>query len=301
MTNSKDKNSQERVLTIMGRMMLGEKININNDAERYGVSRRTILRDLSTIKHTLIDKEVGNYQLQIKYNEKQNNYSIFDHGKLSCTEAIITLLPLLGSELKADSKLINRIQKNIISLVATDEKKAVGTLLASSYESNGSVKSNNKDVLKLIHQFIDAIINRKTVQFTYNGQTQMLKGVPISIFSKENHYYILTYVGSGLSKNVVYRIDQFQNIKVLNNEIKVPREKLEDRSQIGNKNYVSNSGEEIHYRFLYLGNPQDALNRLPDFHISGHKENGVIIEGNIIYAKDLVWVLDHGKQVKMEK
>ena len=60
MASNRDKNSQERVLVMAFRMIFGEKINVNNDAEKYGVSRRTILRDISAIKHSLADKEVGN-------------------------------------------------------------------------------------------------------------------------------------------------------------------------------------------------------------------------------------------------
>ena len=67
-------NSSKRIVDILMRMLLGEKLDIGNVKSLYGVSERTIKRDLSTIRNN----ETFSEDHILNYNAVQKKYYVTD-------------------------------------------------------------------------------------------------------------------------------------------------------------------------------------------------------------------------------
>ncbi len=117
-------------------MLFGEKINVKDTAEAYGVSKRTILRDISAIRHILADKDLANERFKLEYNENHNNYNISDSGVLTLEEASLVLKTLAGDTSDINSKSLNKILKGIINLVATTDRRQLSPALLNAKEGN---------------------------------------------------------------------------------------------------------------------------------------------------------------------
>lgn len=128
----------------------------------------------------------------MKYNEKQNNYSIFDHGVLSITEVLAMLLGLMGSDLRISADRFSKIQKDAIQMVATDERRTISNLLINLHDNYAQILKRD-DNLDQFQQLLNGIINQQTIYFTYQGQINVQKGVPLSIYSNNGHFYALVY------------------------------------------------------------------------------------------------------------
>lgn len=225
MTSSKDVNSQERVLAEALRMASGEKISISAEADKYGVSKRTILRDISAIKHSLDDKDIGNSRFFIKYDSQNNDYQLFDEGILTSPDALRMLLSLLDNNLRISSDEFNLIQKSVIQLVASDQRKSLNALLLSAYK-NYEPTLHKEDAFERLQQILNGIINYQTIEFSYNKAIN--KGVPLSVFSEKGIFYVLMYVDNE-HKDESYQIDKIKDIKDLGKEIVVPHDYWSDR------------------------------------------------------------------------
>lgn len=235
MTSSKDMNSQERVLAEAIRMVSGEKISVKAEADKYGVSKRTILRDISAIKHSLDDKDVGNSRFFIKYDSQNNDYQLFDEGILTSPDALRMLLSLLDNNVRISSDEFSLIQKSVIQLVASDQRKSLNALLLSAYK-NYEPTLHKEDAFERLQQLLNGIINYQTLEFTYNGVTN--KGVPLSVFSEKGTFYVLMYVDDEY-KDMSYQIDKIKSIKNLGKEIVVPNDYWRSRLNSEEESYIS--------------------------------------------------------------
>lgn len=223
MTN-RDVNSKERALIIAFRMFFGEKINVNDTAEAYGVSKRTILRDISAIRHVLADKDLANERFELKYNEGRNNYNILDNGILSLEEALLVLMTLAGNIPDINPDSLNKVLKGITNLVATADRRQLKPAMLNAKESYLAL-SKKKDILPQVRELLIWIINRKAVHFTYKNRS--FNGVPLSIFVKNRDCFVLMYVDDDVKQNVVYPINKLKNLSESKLEIKVARTNLE--------------------------------------------------------------------------
>ena len=225
MTN-KDVNSKERALIIAFRMFFGEKINVKETAETYGVSKRTILRDISSIRHVLADKDLANYRFELKYNEGHNNYNIFDNGVLTLEEALLVLMTLACNIPDINSDSLNKVSKGITDLVATSKRRQLGPALLNAKESYMAL-SNKKDILPRVKKFLIWTIDHKTIHFTDASADCSLDGVPLSIFVRNRDCFVLMYVAGDINRNIVYPIDKLTNLSESKKEIKISRTNLE--------------------------------------------------------------------------
>lgn len=219
MLTSSDLNSKERAIMIAFRMLFGEKINAKDTATVYGVSKRTILRDISSIRHALSDNDLANYRFELKYNENQNNYSIYDNGILTLEEALLVLMTLTSNIPDISSDSLNKILKEIANLVETkNRRKLNGTVInAQKNYLNSSDKSEN---LSKIKQFLPLVVNKKAICFTAEDD-RVLTGIPLNMFVENRHCYILMYVAGDFDHNVVYQIDQIHNLEFCKEDIKI--------------------------------------------------------------------------------
>lgn len=218
MTN-KDVNSKERALIIAFRMFFGEKINAKDTAMGYGVSKRTILRDISSIRHALANNDLANYRFELKYNEKQNAYGIYDNGILTLEEALLVSMTLTSGIPNISSDSLNKILKGIADLVETQNRHKLNGAVINTRKNylNSSSKIDN---LFKIKQFLPLIINKKAICFTAEDD-RVLTGIPLNMFVEKRHCYILMYVSSDFDHNVVYQIDQIHNLEFCKEDIKI--------------------------------------------------------------------------------
>lgn len=308
-------NSNQRITKILLQMIEGDAIVLGEAAERYGVSERTIQRDMSVIKNNLLYSEHFKFQ----HNTETEEYYLDIQGTVPFADILAIMKVLIGTRVFSKDTLdniSNDLQLAVGSLEQEEVRKTM-TTIRSSYES----VTTNDSLLELILKFNDWVDDQTTINFLYkNGGVKakpikMQTGVPLSLYFADHYFYVVMYMVRAGQKDAdgrafVYRLDRFigKPEPLIKRKIQVPREKWEDEDSIRAKSYKMSSGEIVNYTFIYYENPQIALDQLPnskakrdvngDFYKD--KDGGTTIEGYLSYNGAKMWAISQGSKVRVK-
>jgi len=226
-------NSSDRIIDILMSMLLGEKIDVDDLTSLYGVSERTIKRDLSTIRNNNIFSANHN----MDYNAAQKKYSVTDNGSINSEEVLVILKILVSSQALKGTEL-RMIADKLLESVATDEQSKLKILLTSTSENYSAAV--DKNILPLVKEFSECIIHKREITFEYEDEmtasSYKQSGVPLNIYFDEHHFQVLIYLLEA-DMTVAYQLDDFKNITEGKHSFNVPANRKLDIGRVINEMY----------------------------------------------------------------
>lgn len=291
-------NSNQRILEIFFLLYQGEKIYIDELVLRYQVSKRTIQRDLSSIKDA-IDNTISN-ELTLIYNANHRYYSIKKMNQLAMEEVLTISKVLLESRAMSKNEL-EKVINHLLDELSFDSSKIIRKLLANELICYYPLKHQEK-LLKRISNFTHYITKQIVLNFDYQknrGEIVTREGLPVSLFFSEYYFYVLLY-NPTYQKYLYYRLDRFIKIKETNKKIKIPyKDRLED-SQLRKKTHFMYAGKEITFTFRFWGIIEAALDKLPTSKvIKDFDDTSVLIEATAYDTGVIMWLLSQGANVQV--
>lgn len=291
-------NSNQRILEIFFLLYQGEKIYIDELVLRYQVSKRTIQRDLSSIKDA-IDNTISN-ELTLIYNANHRYYSIKKMNQLAMEEVLTISKVLLESRAMTKNEL-EKVINHLLDELSFDSSKIIRKLLANELICYYPLKHQEK-LLKRISNFTHYITKQIVLNFDYQknrGEIVTREGLPVSLFFSEYYFYVLLY-NPTYQKYLYYRLDRFIKIKETNKKIKIPyKDRLED-SQLRKKTHFMYAGKEITFTFRFWGIIEAALDKLPTSKvIKEFDDTSVLIEATAYDTGVIMWMLSQGANVQV--
>lgn len=291
-------NSNQRILEIFFLLYQGEKIYIDELVLRYQVSKRTIQRDLSSIKDA-IDNTISN-ELTLIYNANHRYYSIKKMNQLAMEEVLTISKVLLESRAMTKNEL-EKVINHLLDELSFDSSKIIRKLLANELICYYPLKHQEK-LLKRISNFTHYITKQIVLNFDYQknrGEIVTREGLPVSLFFSEYYFYVLLY-NPTYQKYLYYRLDRFIKIKETNKKIKIPyKDRLED-SQLRKKTHFMYAGKEITFTFRFWGIIEAALDKLPTSKvIKDFDDTSVLIEATAYDTGVIMWLLSQGANVQV--
>lgn len=292
-------NSNERIVSILIRLLKGEALVVEELLSEYAINKRTLQRDISTIKKVLQHYEMDS---DIYYCQQFKQYSLEPKDNNLFAEILILLRMVIGSRSLIKSEL-TKVNNLLLSFLPDRDKKKMNTLISSGIINYQPV-THGQPLLSLMQEFIFFIEQKETIDYLYvnsvDGTSKQGQGLPINIYFADFYFYVLMY-SEKYQCCYPYRLDRFSNVKkTKNKKIKLDyREKIED-GILRNKTYLLSGGKETTYTFRYWAFPQTALDRLPNAKIIKHfDDNSVLIEATSFEQGTLLWILSQGTFVKV--
>jgi len=221
-------NSSDRIVDILMSMLLGEKIDVDSVKSLYGVSDRTIKRDLSTIR----SNSIFSARHTLNYDSVQKEYSVTDAGVISSEEILAIIKILTSSQALSEAELKPLVIK-LLKLVSTDEQSNIKILLTTTNENYSS--AIDKAVFPLVKKFSGWIVHKKEITFEYKDemmqQSREQSGVPLSIYFDDHHFHVLMYLVEA-DMTVIYQLDHFKRVIEGKHSINVPANRKPDINRI---------------------------------------------------------------------
>ena len=88
--------NKERLLGIFYRMMQGESVNLKSLSQEYGVSVKSISRDMNEIRNFLADNRDMVKNVELKYSRNLKSYRIDNSNSLLPKEFLLIMKILAG-------------------------------------------------------------------------------------------------------------------------------------------------------------------------------------------------------------
>ncbi len=292
-----------RLLNLYERLNKGEVVNKDMLAKDFGVSLKTIQRDIDDLRAYLAETHFTEMEVSIQYDKAKNGYYLVRLEREWLTnEEVLALTKILLESRAFQKDELSRLIDKLIMQTAANDRKTVEEIIRSEYLSYVPLQ-HNKPLLSPIWQLSEIIHTQKVISFLYtrqDGKTSFKTVKPVAIMFSEFYFYLIAYMADN-SKNypIVFRIDRMRDIKETGECFTIPYKDRFNDGEFRKRVQFMYSGELKTVTFEYSGVLEAILDRLPTSRIL-KEENGVYTIRAEAYGDGIyMWLRSQGDKAKI--
>lgn len=294
-------NKGQRLLGIYHRLSRGELISKEVLAREYGVTEKSIQRDIDDIRSYLSGAAGG--LADISYNRQEKGYRLVEEesGRLTRKEILAMAKILLESRAFAKEELHTILDK-LIDACPQSGRQVVEDLVRNEAFCYVPPRHGRKllDALWDISLFIK---KKEIIRLHYrrqDGAERQHTLKPVALLFSEFYFYLVAYKDEETSFPTVFRVDRIETMEKTGDHFQVPyRDRFKD-GEFRKRVQFMYPGVLRRVTFTYSGPSVEAvLDRLPTARILSRKD-GIYILNAEAYGKGLdMWLGSQGKGVKV--
>lgn len=292
-----------RLLNIYERLNKGELVGKEKLAHDFGVSLKTIQRDIDDLRAYLAETHFTEIEASIKYDKAKNGYYLVRLEREWFTNEEVLALEKILLESRAFNKdELSRLMKKLLMQTSEKDRKTVEDIIHGEYMSYIPPR-HNKPLLSSVWRLSEIVNSKKIITFTYSrqdGKTSVKTVKPVAIMFSEFYFYLIAYmIEDEKDCPIVFRIDRIRDIKETGEKFSVPYKDKFNDGDFRKRVQFMYTGELKTVTFEYSGVLEAILDKLPTSQIL-KEENGVYTikaeaYGNGIY----MWLGSQGDKVKI--
>lgn len=215
----------DRILYIQQILVQGGVLNKQQTADHFGVSEKTIQRDLDTLRSYFADSEP---RREILYNSAKGGYLLDDTLSrfLTSSEILAVCKILLESRSMVKEEMFPILDKLVRVCTPLDRLNQVKDLI-SNERFHYVEPQHGRKFIESLWDIGTAVENHNVMEITYcrthDGETRVRTIEPVGILFSEYYFYLAAFI-EGIDKDkhfknpqdnspTIYRIDRIQNYK----------------------------------------------------------------------------------------
>lgn len=293
-----------RLLSIYERINKGELLKKDQLAKHFGVTPKTIQRDIDDLRAYLAEAHFAENEVVIKYDKSKNGYYLvrFEREWLTNEEVLALCKILLESRAFCKTELNSLISKLLTQVVPNDCKK-IESMIKSEQHHYVPLR-HGKYLLSILWQLSQFATNNEIVQFLYTRQDGIVKErlvKPVAIMFSEYYFYLIAYMADG-SKDfpTIFRIDRIVDLKGTKQHFNIPYKDKFNDGEFRKRVQFMYSGELRKITFEFSGPSIEAvLDRLPTAEVIAEND-GVYVINAEVYGNGIdMWLRSQGDLVKI--
>ena len=300
-----------RLLHMYSRLADGELLNKSEFAKKFGVTPRSVQRDIDVLRSFLDSENAGR---QIVYDAQQKGYKIIEENRdhLSNSEIFAVCKILLDSRSMVKSEMEPLLDKLIDSCVPISSRTDIMNLIAN--EKHHYIEPHHgTEVLPLIWQLGSAVKSCKEIDISYRrlkGQKEVFRRVlPVGIMFSEYYFYLIAYI-KDIDKEkyfenpddnfpTIYRVDRITSVTVTETHFSIPYRDRFEEGEFRKRVQFMYGGRLQTVKFKYCGPSIEAvLDRLPSANIVEKQSDGWIISAEVFGKGIEMWLRSQGDYIE---
>lgn len=295
-------NKGQRLLGIFDRLSRGELISKEVLAREYGVTEKSIQRDIDDIRSYLAgDRDEG--AADICYDRQAKGYRLMEEESRCLTRKEILAMAKILLESRAFAKEeLHIILDKLIEACPREGRKVVEDMIRNETFCYVPPRHGKKllDALWDISLFIK---NREIIRFSYKRQDGAEKehtAKPVALLFSEFYFYLVAYKEEETEFPTIFRVDRIRTMEKTGNHFQMPYQDRFKDGEFRKRVQFMYPGVLRRVTFTYSGPSVEAvLDRLPTAHILSHKD-GIYTLTAEAYGKGLdMWLGSQEKWVKV--
>ncbi len=306
-------NKVKRVLGIYTKLLEGDFIYKEKEAQRYGVNKRSIQRDIDDIRNFLeSDLEKHGCINPIVYDRKENGYrmkQIWD-SKFTNSEILAVCKILLDSRAFIKKEMETLLKKLISCGVPKDKQIWIEDLIKNEFFHYVELH-HKKSFMNEMWNIGEAIRSCNFIEIEYCKKKGMVKRKlkPAAIIFSEYYFYLTAFIDDENIQKcfdvsddpypTIYRMDRIKKVKVLNEKFHIPYSSRFQEGEFRKRIQFMYGGKLQRVKFRYKGeNVEAILDRLPTAEILS-EENGVYLIHAEVFGKGIdMWLRSQGDMIE---
>lgn len=307
MTSSQQKD--DRVLSLYARLQKGDVIRKAEEAQRFGVTEKSIQRDLDTVRDFLASEYTGQ---TVVYDKRQNGYRIDSQtGKLSNSEILAVCKILLESRSLPKADMNALLDKLLACCVPEQNKKKVSALIGNE-KLHYIEPHHGVSVLDRLWEIGTAVQEQRVMKITYeklkNHEVVQRTIEPVGIMFSEYYFYLTAFIRD-IDKEqafenandlypTIYRIDRIKQYEIMDEHFQVRYADRFEEGEFRKRVQFMFGGKLQTIRFRYTGPSIEAvLDRLPTAVAKENPEGGWNVTAEVFGKGIEMWIKSQGDYI----
>lgn len=295
---------QYRVLEIFFRGLRGEDLSVQELANEYNVSTKSITRSINELKNFLADHRelVGNTELQYSYSDKC--YRLYMDEFLSNKELFSLVEVMIGARAFSKMELLTLVDK-LKKFTTPEDRPKMNELIRKELYHYPEVSHDCESVEDNLWKLVDCITEHKEISIEYYRMdrkwvTHRIR--PASVMFTDYYFYLIAFLAEGKTdKPYYFRVDRIKQVTVHRKKYDVYEAKDFDEGLLRKRSLFMWPGKLRTIRFEFSGpSVQAVLDKLPTARIIerlGGKK--YLIEAEVYGDGIKMWLLSQGTWVKV--
>lgn len=307
---------RNRTLSIYSRLSAGRLIVKKEEAERFGVSEKTIQRDLEEIRKFLEAQTAEDgIPNELIYDHVQKGYRLsqIDNMRLTNAEILAVSKILLDSRAFTKREMDSLLDRLVENCVPKRNQQLVNDLLKNEKYHYIQLK-HGKDVTDDFWKLGIAIQERKIIEFDYKGflghSDKHRRVEPQAIMFSDYYFYLVGFIENIDKKTAfsdpndanptIYRVDRIKNLKVTEEKYIVPYKNRFEEGEFRKRIQFMYGGKLRRIKFIYSGPSIEAIeDRLPTAKTTRQDDGSYIVEAEVFGDGIDMWLKSQGDKVEL--
>lgn len=293
-----------RLLNMYERLNRGETINKKDFAEAFGISEKSVQRDIDDLRNYLAECYESGDNVTIEYSYLKNGYYLVKKDKEFLTnEEILGICKILLESRAYNKEEINTLLDKLLLQATPSARMNIKEMILNEKFHYIPLK-HGKPLLKPIWDLSECIYGNYIIEFDYERQDKKRvhrKVKPLSIMFSEYYFYLIAWFADD-SKDypAVFRVDRITDIQSSGEKFKIPYSEQFEEGEFRKRVQFMYAGPLKTIRFEFSGPSLEAiLDRIPTAEVIDEKNNVYTVKAECYGDGVLMWLRTQGDNVKI--
>ena len=302
----------DRVLEIFYRLLHGEVVPNRLIAEEYGISSKSVSRDIGRINDFLAEHRDLMQNAEVTYSHKDRAYILKSDEFLKNQELFALVKVILGARCFSKEDMLSVVSK-LKKFTTANDRKLLDEVIRREIYHYHEVRSDCDSVIDNLWRLVQCIDGKKVISVTYlkmDRSEVVRKLKPAAIMFSEYYFYLAAFI-EGIDKKehfknpqdnspTIYRIDRIQNCKTLDRHFAQRYANRFQEGEMRKRIQFMYGGELQTICFEYTGpSLESVLDRLPTAKVLQVTEKGWIVEAEVFGTGIQMWIRSQGDYVNV--
>ena len=294
---------QERLLEIFFRGLHGEDISVRGLADEYGVSTKSITRNLNDLKNFLAEHRELVGHTELEYSHQDKCYRLYMDEFLTNKELFTLLKVLIGARALSKLELLAIISK-LKKLTTPEDRPEMDSLIRKEVYHYSEIHHDCDSVQDNLWQLMECINRHKEISIDYYKMdrsyvTHRLR--PASLMFSDYYFYLIAFKTNDEEKKPLYfRVDRIKHITEHRKKFTDNEAPEFDEGLLRRRSLLMWPGRLRTIRFEFTGpSVQAVLDKLPTARIIEREGRKYTLEAEVYGDGIKMWLLSQGSWVKV--
>ena len=307
--------NQHRLLSLQQELLAGRVINKKEYAASFGVTEKSIQRDLDDLKAFFAEGRDGR---EVVYDPQVKGYRLTRQEPTSLTnsEVLAVCKILLESRSMVKEEMFPILDKLIQGCTPAAQLQQVVALIQNE-RFHYVEPHHGRRFIESLWQLGTAVKEQRVLRFCYSkmdGTSCERVVEPVGILFSEYYFYLAAFI-EGIDKKehfanpedrspTIYRVDRIADFTVTAYRFDIPYKDRFQEGEMRKRIQFMYGGKLRRIRFKYTGpNIEAVLDRLPTARIMEDlPDGGQVVEAEVFDGNGLdMWLRSQGEWVEMLK
>ena len=294
----------DRTLEIFYTLIRGECLSNRKIADKYGVSSRTISRDISRIQNYFYEHRDIMNNAEIVYSHKDKAYILKSDEFLKNSELFALVKVILGARCFSKEDTLTLIRK-IKQFTTPNDRNLLESIIKKEVFHYREVRSDCDSVIDNLWRIVQCIEQRRCISIRYikMDRTEVIRKLhPSAVMFSEYYFYLIAYEPDGEpAKAKYYRIDRIRSIVEHREKYVLDKSNNFDEGELREKNQFMFPGDLVQITFEFSGlSLQSVLDRLPTARVIEKNGSKSTVTAEVNYGRGLImYLLSQGSWIKV--